>query len=240
MVDQMTRDERLAMSALISQRNDPLAVLPTELIVKILCHLPIFAPWQLQAVNKTWQSLLSSDDISRAALGRWDTHDASDSSQSSTQVAHEAVKNRLRHVRALRGGRPFSVSQIRCELPSLPWPSLQILALKGSRLAYVCASTANGHSLVVKDLTTGTVMTLRGDAREAIGGLALGSDLVAFATHAGKVYARDLADTMSSTRSVRLPSAAVAAMHVDQRVVGLLLNRGELVSVITRKTAAVI
>lgn len=223
-------DERCAVSAMIAKRNDPMAVLPTELIIEILSHLSIFAPWQLQVIGKRWRSLLSSGKILRASIMRWETHRPSDSARDQLQADGRSVNTKVRHTQALRLGCPFSRAQFSYELPSQHWPPEQIIALKGSRLAYICAPANEGHAVVVKELTSGEVVTLRGDARETISSLALGSDVIAFATHSGKLYTRDLSEPYRPSQVVRLPSAALLAMHVDERIVGVVLNCGKLVS----------
>lgn len=210
---------------MISKLNDPLAILPVELVIEILSHLPILDAWRLQLVGKRWHSLLSSERVLRANLTRWESHNPADSTRNPPETIKQSIKSKVRNMQALRLGCPFSKTNFRCELP--PRYSVhQIVALKGSRIAYL----ANSNSVSVQELVTGDYFSIQGHAREAIHSLALGSDVVAFTTHSGKLYAGDISRPDASLGSVRLPSAGVVAMHVDMGLVGLLLNKGRTVS----------
>lgn len=213
------------MLTIISKLNDPLAILPVELVIEILSHLPICDAWRLQLVGKRWHSLLSSERVLRANLARWESHNPADSARNPSETIKQCIKSKGRNMQALRLGCPFSKTSFRCELPPR-YHINQIVALKGSRIAYIASS----NSISVQELVTGDYFSIQGDAREAIHSLALGSDVVAFTTHSGKLYAGDISRSDASLGSVGLPSAAVVAMHVDRDLVGLLLNKGRTVS----------
>lgn len=226
----MSFEERCEVTAMISKRNDPLAVLPVELVIEILSHLPILAPWQLQRVNSRWRLLLSSQSILRTSLVRWQTHSASDSARDPLQVEKDPIKAKVRHMQALRLGCPFTTAH----LTGAPHPTAtlkdHVIDLKGSRLAYLHAPNGEAHDcIIVHELITGHRITLHGDARENLHSIALGPDIVAFTTYTAKLYVQKLSDPSRPSQSVRLPSM-VQAIQVDGHVVGVLYDRGTSVS----------
>lgn len=231
LVDQMTFDERRAVTAMVSKRNDPMAVLSLDLIIEIMSHLPVFESWRLQVVGKRWRTLLSSETMLRASLVGWETHSVSDCAKIPHQAEKESIRTKVRHIQAVRLGCPFSFHRMLYKPPTIIRPSEQVIALKGSRLAWISAAAREGHSVLVKHLVTGDLTTIRGDARETINNICLGANVLAFVTYSGKLYAQDLSDPINPPRSVRLPSATAHAMYVDEWMVGMLLNSNKSVSI---------
>lgn len=165
-------EERWVLSAAVSENNDLIPSLPLELRLQVFSYLPLLDAWSLQSVNRQWSRVLSSKEFLRATLSRWDTHDPSDSGRCKEAVATDSIRNRIRHMLAIQLGRPFSVTRIDDAGTGLQGPRPQLshrrLELKGNLIAYVSSKPEDGDSVIVRDLITGTEITLRGEARERI------------------------------------------------------------------------
>ncbi|CAK4030479.1 f-box domain [Lecanosticta acicola] len=228
----LNKSERISLSAMLSERDDFVAILPSELTANILSHLPPTSAWVLQVVCKRWQKVLSSDDNQRAALRQWATHHPADSA--SIPLPDESIEIRIQHYQAMRLGKPFSTYTVqdstlvrpehhgdRFQPPS---PSLsqegRTFALKGKRLAYIASS---GSKVVVHDLVSDDIHSFRDEARHSIHGLTLTSSAIAFTTFTGKLYTKDLISHESQLRRVKLPSSSVHAFNGDGAFIVLIL-----------------
>jgi len=87
--------------------------------------------------------------------------------------------------------------------------SLRTLKLKGHRIAYIRIVPTHVEEVVVRDLLTGHITPLHGDARERIMGLVLTDALVAFVTYTGLLYVHRLSDTSGKVNRFRLPSSQI-------------------------------
>ena len=207
--------ELQAVNAAVSEKNDIVPALPLELILQIFSHLHIQDAWSLQLVNRKWHKTLSSEVFLRTALARWDTHDPSDSGRSVDAIAKDTIRDRDRHMHALKHARPFTVAHIEDSgsvLPGLhPQLSQSKFDLKGDLVAYISSQFGNGDAVVIRNLITGALSTLRGDARERILSVILTTSVVAFVTFDGCLYVAQLSDKTHwpSTTRIQLPSSLV-------------------------------
>ena len=212
-------NERAALRAAVALKGDIVSALPHELTVQVFSHLPLIDAWRLQSVRRQWHKSLSSEDFLRAALSRWDTHDPSDSGRSHEAINEDIVRSRTRHLQAMRLARPFTELTLDDTGTSSPGSDSQMspcdVQLKGSRIAYISRKPSDGHAVIVRDLVTGVVKTLRGEARERILHLVLTTTLVAFMTSDGWLYANKLSDPAENISRVRAPSANVLASGGD-------------------------
>jgi hypothetical protein len=98
--------------------------------------------------------------------------------------------------------------------------------MKGKHIAYLRGDgeTREVTTVVVRDLTTGEVNSLCGNARESITSIHLTTDIVAFFTYVGTMYVVSLLDLTASLQPIRLPSSAIIATGVDREVVTCLFR----------------
>lgn len=201
-------EERNAVQAAISEKNDIVTRLPVELCLQVFDHLDVLAVWRLQSVSKAWRARLSSPDLLRNAVVRWDDGDASEAAPSATPLHERALSSSIRHMRALREARPFSWRAIRFQ------DRIRFWRLEGQHLAYVKQSDPG--ELVVQDLCTGTVEFYRDEAREKIKQIIVTPRLLAFTTQGGGVaYWKRLTDPQSPLQHVQLPSANLLSVAED-------------------------
>ena len=226
-------DERQAIGAEVSEKNDIVPALPLELILQIFSYLHILDTWSLQLVGTRWRRVLSSERFIRASLSRWDTHDPSDSARSVQEIARHSISDRIRHMRAVRREGPFSVTILDDTGTGLQGPQPQLsqrrLDFKGHRIAYVSSQPGNGDTVIVRDLISGAASMLRGEARERIMSVVLTTTLVAFVTFEGCLYVTEFFDHMflRKTSRIQLPSSRVRGCSGDRGTIALAMG-GEL------------
>ena len=230
LADALTLQDRLTLSALLSSKNDPFRQLPAELVIHIFDYLPLFEAWRLQVVCKTWQSVLSSEEVQRAILSRWDTHDPAESAR---PLEQQSVNDKLRHIQAWRLGLPSSTASIQRspgsheELGTRNRDSQapRTLALEGKTLAFLDSDPSLGDTVVIRDLLgKAPDYKLKPGGRERIMGITLTPKLVACLTFHGKMYVQALAPTQGAPKTVRLPSSIVTAFHADGNTIGLIVG----------------
>lgn len=200
-----------------------------ELIIELLDHLPFFESFRLQRVCRSWRATFSQEAVVRASLIAWESHSPSDSARGPNYLTSQTNAAKLRHVKAMRCGRPFSqASYTELDVFRDSFRGQTIKddppQLKGTRLAFMRRPQQGCNSVVLRDLTTGHATTLYGDARETIMNIALSSTLIAFTSHSGKLYTQDFTSGAPVRKSVRLPSATIMALHADHGVVGVMLK----------------
>ncbi|SMR48790.1 unnamed protein product [Zymoseptoria tritici ST99CH_1E4] len=229
LVDRSTTEERNEVLRMILKRNDILPTLPMELIIELLDHLPFFESFRLQRVCRSWRATFSQEAVVRASLIAWESHSPSDSARGPNYLTSQTNAAKLRHVKAMRCGRPFSqasYTELNVFRDSFRGQTIKDdpPQLKGTRLAFIRRPQQGCNSVVLRDLTTGHATTLYGDARETIMNIALSSTLIAFTSHSGKLYTQDFTSGSPVRKSVRLPSATIMALHADHGVVGVMLK----------------
>jgi hypothetical protein len=202
--------------------------LPTELLVYIFDFLHPYDVWSKRLVSRRWNTVLSSDNFTRTALNRFETHDPADSALDAVTHASSSNMLALRHTLALRNGRPFSYVNYGDQFAFLQ-NSHQVahkLRLKGKHIAYLRGNpeTREGTTVVIRDLITGEMTSLCGTAREKVILIELSTDIVAFFTYVGTVYLASLLDLPDSLRSVRLPSSTIHATYADRGTLACLLS----------------
>ncbi|WPH02038.1 Hypothetical protein R9X50_00489300 [Acrodontium crateriforme] len=200
------RTERSDLICHIDGLHDPFNVLPIELVLQIMEYLPMFCVWDLRLVSRRWQKVLASSMATRAALRRWDTHDPSDSAG---PTSNDTLTSRVRHMQAMRLGRPFFVLRLDKDTTVTVDEGLDVRAmcLKGSRLAYIRSGRNIEDRVIVRNLVSGDVFSMHGDAREKITRVVLTSHLVAFTTSDAYLYVTSLSDPARHVKQLRLPSA---------------------------------
>ena len=222
------RREQALVQGLISDTRDPFYNLPIELLIYIFDFLHPYDVWSKRMICRRWNTVLSSDNFTRTALNRFETHDPADSALDPETHASSSNMLALRHTLALRNGRPFSYVNYGDQFAFLPNsnPVSHQLRLKGKHIAYLRgnADTCEGTTVVIRDLVTGETTSLCGTAREKIVLIELSTDIVAFFTYTGTVYVASLLGPPDSLRAVRLPSSKVYAAHADRGLLTCLLG----------------
>jgi len=222
------RREQALVQGLISDTRDPFYSLPTELLICVFDFLHPYDVWSKRLICRRWNDILSSDNFTRTALNRFDTHDPADSALDPKTQASSSHMLALRHILALRNGRPFSYVNYGDQFAFLPnsHPIAHRLQLKGKHIAYLRGNpdTREGNTVVIRDLVTGETTSLCGTAREKIMLIELSTDIVAFFTYVGTVYVASLRDLQDSLRAVRLPSSRILAAHADRGTLACLLT----------------
>lgn len=197
-------------------------------MVYIFDFLHPYDVWSKRLICRRWNTVLSSDNFTRTALNRFETHDPADSGLDAETHASSSNMLALRHTLALRNGRPFSYVNYGDQFAFLP-NSHRIalhLKLKGKHIAYMRGNpeTREGTAVVIRDLITGEMTSLCGPAREKVMLIELSTDIVAFFTYVGTVYVASLLDLPDSLRAVRLPSSTIHATYVDRGTLACLLG----------------
>ena len=212
----------------MSDTRDPFYNLPAELLICIFDFLHPYDVWAKRLICRRWNTILSSDNFSRTALNRFETHDPSDSALALGDHTSSSNMLALRHTLALRNGRPFSYVNYGDKFAFKPksHPIAHQLRLKCKYLAYLRgkAETREGTTVVIRDLVTGETTSLCGTAREKIMLIELSTDIIAFFTYVGTMYVASLLALPDSLHSVRLPSSSVRATHADRGLLGCLLG----------------
>jgi hypothetical protein len=212
----------------ISEARDPFHNLPNELLIQVFGFLHPFEVWAKRVICRRWNDVLSSDVFTKAAIVSFATHDPEDSALDLRTCTNASPSLALRHITALRNGRPFSCVYFDDEFAFLPnrYPIAHQLRLKGKRIAYLRgdAETGQGNTVVVRDLVTGAMNTVCGDAREKVVSIELTSDIVALFTYTGTVCIAPLLDPNASRAQVRLPSASIVATGAHRGSVACLLK----------------
>jgi len=222
------RREQALVQGLISDTRDPFYNLPIELLIYIFDFLHPYDVWSKRMICRRWNTVLSSDNFTRTALNRFETHDPEDSAVSPENHASSSPMLALRHTLALRNGRPFSYVNYGDQFAFLPnsHPIAHQLRLKGKNIAYLRGNpdTREGTNVVIRDLVTGGTTSLCGTAREKVMLIELSTSIVAFFTYTGIVYIASLLDLPDSLRAVRLPSSKIHAAHADRGLLACLLD----------------
>jgi hypothetical protein len=216
------------VQSLISDTRDPFCNLPNELLICIFDFLHPYDVWSERLVSRRWNATLSSDNFVRAALNRFETHNPADSALDPESHASSSHMLALRHVLALRNGRPFSYVNYKDQFVFKPdsTPVGHQLQLKGKHIAYLRgnAETRDGTTVVVRDLITGGAASICGVAREKVMLIELSTDIIAFFTYVGNVYVASLLALPHSLQSVRLPSSKIHATYADRGILACLLG----------------
>jgi hypothetical protein len=224
---------------LISDTRDPFFNLPPDLLLYLFDFSHPFDVWSKRVICRRWNTVLSSDAFTHAALNRFATHDPADSALDPRTQSTENLA--LRHIQALRNGRPFSYVNISDKFAFLPTshPVAHQLRLKGKHIAYLRgnAETRESTTVVVKDLTTGEVTSLCGNAREKIMLIELTSDVVAFFTYVGTMYVVPLLNLTASLEPIRLPSSSIVATGAGQGVLACVLKGVAALTVVVHDTS---
>jgi hypothetical protein len=207
---------------IISDTCDPLNRLPTELVIHVFDYLHPFDVWSLRRTCQRWNEQLSSTQLMRDALKRYATHHPADSAldtTNSTDSSSPSLVLELRHVLALRLARPFTYVSFPGNIarPStlhLTRQTMSSLLLNGTKIAYIRAppQLTESYTVVVRDLVSGSVTDVHGEARENAMNIALSTDVVAFVTFSGILYVASLLDLDASPSRVRLPSSGTAVV----------------------------
>ncbi|KAK5169468.1 uncharacterized protein LTR77_005444 [Saxophila tyrrhenica] len=218
LVQSLEYGDRQAACAFIHAKNDILPRLPLELALGIFDHLNLFDAWRLQLVNRRWRNLLSSERFMRATLARWESHDPNDSARGPDEVARESIRDKIRHMRALLDGKPYTYTTFRDTGVADPeHPPRQphcVMDLKGDKLAYISSKPEDGDTVIIRNLITGAASMLRSDGRDQIMTIALTTKAVALVTYTGCMYVTEFSDHLflKETRRVQLPSSRIQAV----------------------------
>ncbi|KAK3708673.1 hypothetical protein LTR37_011395 [Vermiconidia calcicola] len=202
-----TYSERQATLKAISDKNDIVPVLPLELIIHVFSHLHWLDAWALQLVNRRWRQILSSEQFQRAELSRWHTHEAADSGRSVESIARDSFRDRVRHMCAVRTGRPFTMNT----LDTIDGGLKGVSDFIGNKIAYVCQQAGDSDVVIVRDLITGDATILRGEERERIMSVILTTTVVAFLTSQGHLYTTEFTHDLllHKTSRIKLPSSQI-------------------------------
>lgn len=173
--------------------------------------------------------MLSSEDVLRSAVNRWQTHDPCDTGRSLDSTEGESIHTEVRHIQAIKCGRPFALATIddTRTRPQGPRPNIPKgkMDLNGNRIAYLSSHQGQGDAVIIRDLVSGKTARLCGDARERIMFITLTSKLLAFVTFEGYLYyARFSESRLGTTHRVRLPSSHIRACSGDGDFIALAIG----------------
>lgn len=227
-IEILSQEERKELIDAASRKNDLLPTLPPEILIIVFSHLPVQDSWTFQRVNRRWRDALSSEQLLRTALLRWNTHDPSDSGRPLSDIANDLVRHRILHQQSLKFGKPFSIAEFDDTGTGLQGPQPQLshrkLDLKGKNIGYISSKPGEGEAVIFRDLGSGSVHTYHGEARERIITLALSTELLAFVTFDGYLHVVKLSDPARHSRH-KLPSANVRAFGVDASVIAIAMGK---------------
>ncbi|KAF2167921.1 hypothetical protein M409DRAFT_22067 [Zasmidium cellare ATCC 36951] len=218
LVDDLTVEERRAVSTFLCRKNDPLHILPIEVVIQITTYLRFEDVWRYQSVSRQWRFILSTDEVLKSAVARWYTHSAEDSARSSGTTPPRA---KAIHIQALRTGLPFTTRIIEAPYKGDRGVDVvtsqvdQSFALKGHRIAYANQPFYDSPYVTVHDLISGEKSHHRTTAREHVCCITLTSTLIAYLNFQGKLYAQSLSDTSLDPTQLRLPSSSYSAFTAD-------------------------
>lgn len=220
----LSRPEREAVNAAISERNDFFALLPPELTLAVFEYLNPLDVWRLRSVSKRWSTRLSDRQFIQSAVARWSDHDEID--RVSSGSARDLSQN-VRHMQAFHSGRPFSRRTLRAG--GLPID----LQLCGRYFVYPELDQRANGVLMVHDLLTNATTSYSGDGGRTPSCTVLTSTLVAFVgVSSGCLYWKRLDEDQSRMRSVRLPSANTLLAEGDADIIVLLVRANSIEQII--------
>lgn len=189
--------------------QDPFNHLPVELILRIFDYVHPYDVWSKRLVCRRWNSVLSSPKVMHAAISRFATHDPKDSALDPNASVADDMDGALRHVLALRLGRPFSSLSIKDSIAidplSQPKPNIPRFQLKGSYIAYLrgknegnrLLETYQSDTVVIRSLLTGRSAALHVKPGDVIQSLTLSTEFIAFVTHDGSLYIEPVLDLVN-------------------------------------------
>lgn len=216
LVEELDVNERRSLSIFLSHKNDPLRVLPLEVVIQVFEYLPILDNWKLQLVCKQWRFILSSDNVVKPALERWDTHNPSDGARSAKALS---AKAKIRDAHAMRLGKSFTSSiflaRHRRREETVRSQTDRSFALKAHRIAYINDDPQGAPGAVVRDLISGKNATYHTTAKESISSIALTSKILAFLNFQGKLYVQNLTNPDAELKALQLPSSSYTAFAAD-------------------------
>lgn len=175
--------------------------------------------------------MLSGDGFLEAAVARWDrVHDPRDSALRDGNTV--GIEGRVRHMQAMRLGRPFTAAIDRGE--SLPSPlagtrqaGLRLVALKGHFIAYVRERNGVPNEVILRDLVSGATICKRGVGREGIMAIALTSKVLAFVSFDAKLNVYKVSrEEAAEVIRLQLPSTNICALEGDEDTIVLLSTTG--------------
>lgn len=178
----------------------------------------------------------------RVAVNRFQTQDPEDSAFDTNTNAPSSLALSLRLVLSQRRARPITYVSFDAKFAVHPELRTAIpqFQLKGRHFAYLPGNheARKSTKILVRDLTTGSITPISGQAREKIMGLVLTTDIVAFATFTGMLYTVSLSDMVASLQVTRLPSSSIVTIDADRGyVVCVLKTINEMTAVIYDATS---
>lgn len=213
----LTLEERNALQAAISKRNDIVAALPFEVALAVFDQLDPLDVWRLRSVSTRWHARLSSTKFIDSAISRWNTHDPSDAPLASASSASRPRESSIRHIQAVQDGKPTSFKQL------VITDRMDYIRFKGQYIAYTLFH--DGYTAVLHNICTGWIETYRDEARQYIGDVILTSTLFAFTTAGGVLYWKRLSESKESIEKVQLPSAMDGIAGGDGDLIAMLADR---------------
>jgi hypothetical protein len=235
LLEALSIDELQLVLGAISRRCDPVFRLPPELVLYIFSYLPLIDAWRLQAVCRRWREVLGTRTFLRASIGRWDhVDDPGDAAR--VPAPEDSIESRLRHMQAVRTGRPFTYALFKEEHivhTRFHWRAVNLCTttLADRKIAYV-RQRSQSHEVVVRDLVSGECSMHCGSAREQILTIVLTSAVLGFVGFNGALYVWHLDGSKEMAR-VTLPSSNVYCLagHGETIAALFLAEGGPLMSV---------
>ncbi|KAK3617137.1 hypothetical protein LTR56_025488 [Elasticomyces elasticus] len=182
-----------------SQHIDLLTRLPFELALDIFGYLPLLSAWKLQLVSKQWRIVLTTPKFLAPRLAQDGRLLPSLDAEICTSTIGEQVQRSVRHMKAMRLGRPFSYLELPVKLQrfndQIGHQSCSLLhaeALHGRVFAYATSDEGGGSNVVLHDLTTRQVRRFCGTAGEAVMAITLTEEVLGFVTLGSMLYTADL------------------------------------------------
>lgn len=243
-IDQVVRLERLLralpavdcefINNVLVELRDPVSRLPPEVVLRIFDFLHPFYGWSLRIISRRWNAFLASERAIQAQLAKFEAHGSLYSALRPN--AQRVERSRIRHIQALRLGRPFTFCEVKDQL-AIPLGlttkdrAVQEYGICKSTIAYLRGAQHQSSTIVLHDITSGMSRTFSGGARERLMGLALSQDLLVYANFSGFLYVEDLNDPDKGYQ-VRLPSSNIEALVADDKMVAILLRNTATTSTI--------
>ncbi|KZF22790.1 hypothetical protein L228DRAFT_260924 [Xylona heveae TC161] len=212
-------------------QQDPMAVLPLEIICNIVPHVSPTDVVRLRRVSRLWRTMLRSDVICAAVLetqlaGEWETP-----SQKRRQN-HARVYSLAQRRHAFAHGRPHSVIKVdttvdlsghsHLEQTEYRPRQLRCAAYCQGNLTWIRKSKQNDSSLMVFFLLTGKSHEIRPRQRERLLWATISESLAAAVSIMGICYVYDL--EKCEQHSFRLPSISLSSFTSKGTLVAAALR----------------
>ncbi|KAF2828525.1 hypothetical protein CC86DRAFT_368735 [Ophiobolus disseminans] len=201
LVDELTPYELRTLQHITAARSfqlDIIGQLPVELVAQVFTHLDTSTPYRLQRVSRRWHHILQSPDVLKRSLTSW-----SGNTLDLQGAERSLLESKAKHIQMFRQGDPSSHFTVHLNDPR-GYATLVEDTLAWSR---VSGHDHTARAIYLFNISTWTLHTLNGDAREKVAALFASDKLVGFATNGTVCYVWSL--QTREKRRFRVPNPAL-------------------------------